>query len=74
MLKSIIKIGKTLSKPEQKLINGGFDPNTVPHIEILPDKPKDWGIDDGPEDCNYPFVLNMHGRCVHCTVVGQCND
>ena len=64
MIKSIVNIGKQISKSEQKMLNGGHDPNTVPHIDITVDIPADGGIDDSAEDCNAPWRINEHGRCV----------
>ncbi|MEQ6125317.1 hypothetical protein AAON49_14000 [Pseudotenacibaculum sp. MALMAid0570] len=64
MKKSILSIGKALSKTEQKEINGGgLDLSTVPHLDPLSDSPSNYG-DNSVEDCRWPFVA-QGGRCRH---------
>lgn len=66
MKKSILNIGKSLNKMEQKAISGGTFSN-VPQISIPghdPDCPNPWVPCDGDgRDCRAPFHVNSFGRC-----------
>ncbi|WP_179376770.1 hypothetical protein [Winogradskyella wichelsiae] len=67
MKKSILKLGKALSKNEQKQISGGTPSvtETTPGFgNHYPNCPNPWvPCDSDLRDCRFPFHVNSFGRC-----------